>query len=266
MKRVLTGCILIPLVIFIVLYTSAFWILVASSALTLLALLEFNNLAILKTRDRRADALAVLAGVVVPSILFFCGVAAFVPVLLAAVFVFFLSSFVCGRELKDSAADVAFKALGLAYIALPFSYFALISRLENGRWWIIFLFAVIWANDTFAYCVGKRLGRHRLCPAISPKKTVEGALGGLAGGIIAALLIDRFAGLGASYAGVVVLSVLLGLVGMAGDLAESVLKRGAGVKDSGTIVPGHGGVLDRTDSLIFTVPVLFYYLTLHPVA
>ncbi len=196
-----------------------------------------------------------------PALIFFCGPGAFLPALLASVFIFFLNSFLGEREFKDAAVDAAFKALGMAYIALPFSYFALIGRLEDGKWWILFLFAVIWANDTFAYITGKTLGRHKLCPSISPKKTVEGALGGIAGGVAAALLFNHFAGMGAQWAVMIGLSVFLGLVGMAGDLAESVLKRAAGVKDSGSIVPGHGGVLDRTDSLIFTIPVLYYYLT-----
>lgn len=233
--------------------------------LTLLALLEYNNLTILKKRDRRADALVVIAGIFVPPLIFVCGPAAFLPALLAYVFIFFLSSMVCGRELRDSAVDVAFKSLGIAYIALPFSYFAIISGLEDGRWWILFLFAVIWANDTFAYVTGKKLGRHKLCPAVSPKKTVEGAIGGLAGGVASALLFNHFFGMGAPWAEITVFSIFVGLVGMVGDLAESVLKRSAGVKDSGTIVPGHGGILDRTDSLIFAVPVLYYYLVLHQV-
>lgn len=236
------------------------WILAASSVLTLLALLEYNNLTILKSRDKRADALAVFAGVITPALVYARGPGVFVPLLLVSVFVFFLNSYAGGREMKEAAFDVSFKAFGIVYIALPFSYFALISGLPDGSWWIIFLFAVIWSNDTLAYVTGRKFGKKKLCPSISPGKTVEGGIGGLVGGLIAALLVNHFAGLGAGFFAVLVLSVLLGVVGIAGDLAESVLKRGAGVKDSGTIVPGHGGVLDRTDSLIFTIPVLYYFL------
>ena len=236
------------------------WILVASSVITLLALLEYNNLTILKTRDKRADALAVLAGVIVPALVYWRGPSVIVPALLVSAFVFFVNSFFGSREMKDAAFDVAFKAFGVVYIAVPFSFFALISGLEDGPWWIIFLFAVIWSNDTLAYVTGRQFGRHKLCPSISPGKTVEGAAGGIAGGFAAALLVNHFAGLGAGFAVVLSLSIVLGVAGIAGDLAESVLKRGAGVKDSGSIVPGHGGVLDRTDSLIFTIPVLYYFL------
>jgi len=236
------------------------WILVASSALTLLGLLEYNNLTMLKTRDRRADSLAVLGGVITPALVYSYGPQVIVPALLASAFVFFLNSFIGEREMKEAAFDVASRSFGILYIAVPFSFFALISGLPDGPWWIIFLFAVIWSNDTLAYVTGRKFGKRRLCPSISPGKSVEGAVGGLIGGFIAALLVNHFALLGMGFLSVLVLSMLLGVVGIAGDLAESVLKRGAGVKDSGSIVPGHGGVLDRTDSLIFTIPVLYYFL------
>lgn len=237
------------------------WILVASSAITLLGLLEYNKLTILKSRDGRADFLAVLGGVVVPYLVYSRGPSAIVPALLFLAFIFFVNSFFAGeREMKDAAFDVSFKTFGIVYIAVPFSFFALISGLKDGPWWIIFLFAVIWSNDTFAYVTGRKFGKRKLCPSISPGKSVEGAVGGLIGGFVAALLVNRFAALGMGFLSVLVLSFVLGVVGIAGDLAESVLKRGAGVKDSGSIVPGHGGVLDRTDSLLFTIPVLYYFL------
>jgi phosphatidate cytidylyltransferase len=128
-----------------------------------------------------------------------------------------------------------------------------------GGWRVVLLLAIIMAADTFAFFVGRVAGRRPLAPAISPAKTIEGAIGGLVGGVAGAL--------GARAAGLPDLPVVHGVIlgaavagaGMAGDLFESALKRWAGVKDSGTLFPGHGGMLDRLDSLLFGAPVLYYY-------
>ena len=125
------------------------------------------------------------------------------------------------------------------------------------------LSAVIGGNDILAYYTGRSIGRHKLSRVVSPKKTIEGAIGGLVGGIVVAVVF-RYALF--SDRGVVelaVLALLLGLVGQAGDLFESMIKRSAGVKDSGFIVPGHGGILDRIDSLLFCLPLLYCYIMLH---
>jgi phosphatidate cytidylyltransferase len=114
-----------------------------------------------------------------------------------------------------------------------------------------------------AYITGRLIGRHKMSPVISPNKTIEGAAGGIIFGAVAAIVLNLYLELGMGLASVVILSVVIGVVAIIGDLAESVIKRGAGVKDSGSIIPGHGGVLDRIDSIIFTVPVLYYYILLY---
>jgi phosphatidate cytidylyltransferase len=128
---------------------------------------------------------------------------------------------------------------------------------EMGRQLLLFLMAVIWMSDAGGYYVGKALGRHKLCPSISPNKTVEGALGGIVFGVLAALgwrawFLPELSPLAPLFAAALV------VVGILGDLGESVMKRGAGVKDTAALVPGHGGVLDRVDSLLLAAP-LFYY-------
>ena len=116
-----------------------------------------------------------------------------------------------------------------------------------------------WASDTFAYFIGSRWGRRKLCPEISPGKTVEGALGGLGGTLlVVGWLGSAFAGLQLEQA--LLLGCLIGVAAPVGDLVESRLKRYAGVKDSGAILPGHGGMLDRIDSLLFVVPVVYFYI------
>lgn len=132
---------------------------------------------------------------------------------------------------------------------------------ERGPWRIVLLLAIVMAADTAAYFVGRALGRRKLAPAISPGKTVEGAMGGVAGGVLGAWAVSA-AGLGLPGAHVVVLGVLVTLFAIVGDLLESLLKRWAGVKDSGRLFPGHGGMLDRLDSLLFGAAVLYYYFSL----
>ena len=253
----MSGVVLIPIVVYIVLYAHSAWILAVSTLLAFLALLEFNNLGFHKKRDKAFDLIGALSGASLVPLLFFGGEAFLLP-FVVFVFLFFLYGLLSKRELADSALDVSHKALGFVYLGLPLSYLTPLTQLlEDGRWWLLFLLVVIWSNDTFAYFAGRKLGRHKLAPVISPKKSVEGAVAGITGGAAVGLLFVHFTGMDSSPLNTVIITVFVGLVAMAGDLAESLLKRGAGVKDSGALIPGHGGVLDRIDSLIFPVPLLY---------
>lgn len=227
---------------------------------TLLALSEYNRLAVVKTRDSLSDFAAFTFGVIIPYSVFRWGLSAAPAAVIAAAFIFFSIGIVRSGDLKDAFLSTAVKTLGMVYLALPLSYLVLLKVMDRGGMWILFLLAVIWGNDIFAYITGKGIGRHKLSPSISPGKTVEGAIGGVIGGAVAAFLFNRYAGMGLELNTALLISVVMGLVGILGDLAESVLKRAAGVKDSGTIIPGHGGILDRIDSLLFPIPVLYYCL------
>jgi phosphatidate cytidylyltransferase len=131
---------------------------------------------------------------------------------------------------------------------------------QAGLQWIFILLAVIWAGDTGALAAGRTWGKTPFAPRISPKKTYEGAVGGLLSGVLAAVLLQLFLFKELPLFHVILLSVVLGAFGQLGDLAESMLKRAAGTKDSSRLIPGHGGVLDRVDSLLFALPVLYLYL------
>ncbi len=124
---------------------------------------------------------------------------------------------------------------------------------------IIGVFIIIWTNDTFAYIVGKSIGKNKLFPSISPKKTIEGFIGGIIFAIIAALLIEKFL-IQKSLLFWIISAVIIGVFGTIGDLIESKFKRQANVKDSGKIMPGHGGILDRLDSIIFASPFIYLFL------
>jgi phosphatidate cytidylyltransferase len=164
------------------------------------------------------------------------------------------------HPVEGALEDVAVTFLGIGYVALLFGFQAALLTGLPGKRWLVFLYVVIWASDIGAYYVGTAFGRHRLYEKISPKKSVEGLVGGVAASMIVALLCKFWLlrSIGAGEA--MLLGGGLAVVGTVGDLAESLIKRSVGVKDSGTIFPGHGGMLDRLDSLMFAAPVLFYYL------
>ena len=168
-----------------------------------------------------------------------------------------------GRSpLEQSLRDGAMTLFGVLYLGLTLGMLSMTRLLPQGEWLIFFLLLVTWASDTGAYYVGTLYGRHRLAPTISPKKTVEGLVGGLIAAIIAGYIarwwfLPELSGLDC-----LILATLLTIAGLWGDLAESAMKRTAGMKDSGGILPGHGGMLDRLDSLLFATPVFYYYITL----
>jgi phosphatidate cytidylyltransferase len=149
---------------------------------------------------------------------------------------------------------------GIFYVGFSFSHFTLLLTFSEGQHLLILLTVITVFSDSFAYYIGMFLGKHKLAPAISPGKTIEGLLGGLIGSIIGAVLVSTWFFPDFSLVQMVILTIFLSLIGVMGDLTESMIKRTMGVKDSGNILPGHGGVLDRLDSLMIAAPVLFYLL------
>lgn len=149
---------------------------------------------------------------------------------------------------------------GLIYIGFFGAHFILLRYLPDGGIWLIIVSAVTACSDTGAYFVGRAFGKHKLCPSISPNKTMEGAVGGVGAGLLGAILFAFILLPAVNWSFLVLSAILLGGLGIAGDLTESIVKRGTGSKDSGTCLAGHGGVLDRVDSLLFAAPVLYYLI------
>lgn len=182
---------------------------------------------------------------------------------------FFAATFLLGicelyRKHTHAFQNLAFGIYVLFYLTLPFTLLIYFPYLCNGEWQpdiVFFPFLLVWFNDTFAYLFGSRFGKHKLFPRISPKKSWEGAIGGgvitLAAGL---LLVPYINGLGITDA--VAISLIVVVFGTVGDLIESMFKRCIEIKDSGNIMPGHGGMLDRLDSILFALPVIFVYLKL----
>lgn len=188
---------------------------------------------------------------------------------LAAMFGLFLHALVRPEAARSAAERVALQVLGLAYgpALLAHGTLALADTGElGGPGAVLIALAVAWGGDTAAFYVGRSVGRRKLFPAVSPKKTWEGAVAGVAGSLAAAALIRAWLLPDLPAGHLVALAALAAVVGQLGDLCESLLKRGVGVKDSGGILPGHGGLLDRLDSLLFVLPLVYYYLRLVEVA
>ncbi len=169
------------------------------------------------------------------------------------------------RVQEHSWRHAAGSVIGVIYVAIPFgmmnAFFVMKSADVAVPWIMLALFILVWVNDIFAYLIGSTLGKHKLSAKLSPKKTWEGTLGGIVFTLAAAWIFGRLAP-ELSLVQWLVLGLIISIAANLGDLAESMLKRSAGVKDSGKILPGHGGILDRFDAVIFATPFVFFYLFL----
>lgn len=177
-------------------------------------------------------------------------------VVLTGLLVFFLLM-VINRNRTD-IFRTAYLFSGALYIGFGFSYMIQMRWMTDGLLWSLFVLGVIWAGDTGAYFVGRKFGKRKLCPEISPNKTVEGSAGGLILSVVVGLLIASVIP-GQKWQSSLALALLIAVAGQLGDLVESAIKRTTGVKDSGGLLPGHGGVLDRFDSLLFALLVIHLF-------
>ena len=263
-KRAVSCIVLIPIIIVAVQWSDPRFYFTLVIGVTIVMLVEFSRL----SKSFRSAEIRI--AVVVSGILF-CASALierrFVePILALTLFTAFAIP-IFHRQIDKAFNAVTATLTGAVYIGWMFGYhLILLRKLRDstgesvGSELIFVLLVVVWCGDTAAYILGKWLGRHKLIPEISPRKTVEGTIAGLCIGGLAALgvwffLLDEM--LGPFHA--LGLGVLLGTVSQISDLSESIIKRTADVKDSGTLIPGHGGFLDRCDSLIFSAPTLYYY-------
>lgn len=168
------------------------------------------------------------------------------------------------KNITDSYNFFCRLAFGILYVGVLGAHFVLLRSLPEGGSWLIIASAITACSDTGAYFVGRSWGKRKLCPNISPNKTVEGAVGGVLCGLLGAILFAVLLLPAFNWSFLIGAAVFLAGAGIAGDLTESIIKRGTDTKDSGTCLAGHGGVLDRVDSLLFVCPIL-YYLLVFPV-
>jgi phosphatidate cytidylyltransferase len=290
LKRILTAVLLIPIVLGLVLRAPVPALALVAALVALLAIQELLKLSeAYKIRPLHWPTyifvglfflfLAVNPGHETPllSTAVFAGSVGFAACI--APFVFLTIDMRRG-DLSTAFPAAMVSVFAFAYVALPLGFLVQIREQASGAFLLLYLLLLVWAGDIFAYFVGRSLGRHLMSPRISPRKTWEGALASLVASLVVGMLLHKYAlpissallnahlierkdGLFALEKPplwpILLLSAAINVAAQLGDLVESLIKRGAGVKDSGTLLPGHGGMLDRIDALLFAAPVLWYY-------
>lgn len=259
LMRLLSAGLLIPVLLVVILWKRPEPMAVCVHLAVVIALVEFYWIT-LRDDPVWMRICGVVLGLVVSVTMYWCPrpdamTAAVIATTLAAA----LLHLVRYGDLPTAGARTGLMIMGVLYVAMLLTPLALIKRFPEGSDWIFLVLTVTWFSDTGAYFSGRALGRHRLYPAISPKKSVEGAVGGLMASVGAAVLAKLWYMPQLGWFDGVMLSAVGGALGQAGDLVESMIKRGYGVKDSGWVLPGHGGLLDRIDALLFSTPYIYLY-------
>jgi phosphatidate cytidylyltransferase len=258
LKRLISALCILPPLVLIVRFGSAFHFLLLITFIVALGLVEFYRMLSAKGIPCRAW-LGVSFGALLP-LAFYVGGMANEAAVAAMVVLSFIVGLFTRQELLTAVQSVAFTLLGVFYVSWLLSYVLLLRLLIDGPSYVFYIFGVIWLGDAAALAVGTLLGRHKLAPSISPRKTVEGSVGGLLGSLCGAILGGLWVFGHFSVAQCLAVGSMLAIFGQLGDLSESLLKRCAGVKDSGVLIPGHGGILDKIDGILFGAPALYYYV------
>lgn len=258
-KRVLTAALLLPVVIFFVLKAPPLYFFSLLSLIILLGLTELFTML-----SRQQQVCYPLPGLILGELLalaFFLEKREWIQLVLTATPITLLvSQLFSRRDFWESTQGISNTLFAILYVSWSLSHFLPLRELEDGRGYVFFVLWVIWFGDTAAYYVGRSWGRHPLAGRISPKKTVEGAVGGLGGGLLGAWIAHTWFLGSWSAIHCLLVGLALNALGQLGDLGESLIKRGLEAKDSGSLLPGHGGMLDRVDSLLFAAPAMYYYL------
>jgi phosphatidate cytidylyltransferase len=258
MKRVVTALITIPPLIGVICFAPVYVLALLLMVVALASLHEFYRM----IRPPVQKGLMIITYVLI--VFLFSSLILREHFYVAILPLFFMIPF--GSMLLSSSRDNLLKRDGIGltivgpfYVCLPLMLLLLIARLPQGNLWILYLLSVIFAGDTASFYVGRRFGKHGLIH-VSPGKTWEGSVGGLLANAVIAGIFGSIFFPSLSLASIMVLAISIGISGQIGDLVESLFKRSSDLKDSGTLLPGHGGLLDRIDSLLFAIPVLYLYL------
>ena len=235
--RIVVALILIPLALLLIIKAHSHIFLTIVALLSILGTHEFIK--IMKNDNIRLyTPLMWVSSAAVPFLIYFLGFAAFTAYSFVIIF-------------------VSYNFFAVMFVPFMFTFLALLKNI--GYEWVLFLCFIVWASDSFAYFTGVTCGKHKLIPKVSPGKSIEGLIGGTIGALIIGALFNYYL-LNENWIIMAIIIVDVIVAGVIGDLIESMIKRSANVKDSGTLLPGHGGILDRFDSLMIAGPVLYFYL------
>ncbi len=265
MKRILTAIVALPILLYTIWSSLPYYFVALAAVAIVIAISEFYNLAA-KVDCKSHNFLGYIAGLAIVACFVFGKVEWIAAVMTALVMLSLTMSLTKPDEMKTALVSVSATVFGVAYVALLAGFLISVRMIQDtslttnlASKLLTMFFAMVIFTDTGAYYTGRSLGKNKLAPRISPGKTIEGFIGGLVAAIAAGPLCKYtfFPEMNLTHS--LLLGALIGLVGPVGDLAESMLKRGSEVKDSGTLLPGHGGMLDRVDSILFCAPLLYFY-------
>lgn len=259
-QRLISGIVLVILA-FVTLYIGGFLTFFVVAGISLIG--DYELMRVIR-QEKSALAVIVYTGSILYYLLLLLDLQTYILPLALLILIVLLAVYVFTFP-RYEFNHVAVSFFCFFYVTVMLSYIYQIRILENGGYKVVLLFLSAWGNDTLAYCAGRLFGKHKMSPVLSPKKTVEGAVGGVLGagllGALYGLLAQHY--INESFnmvAGFAVICAVGGLISIIGDLAASAIKRNTGVKDYGTLIPGHGGILDRFDSIIFIAPIIYYML------
>jgi phosphatidate cytidylyltransferase len=260
LKRFISGVIAIPLVLGIVIYGSPLIFFGFVLSVVLIASYEYFSM----VSNMGVEGFPIEGGILCFLLLlaFYLGGESLLLFVVLFPVILFAAWFFRESNVKIALDRIAYTFLGVFYTAGLGGYFLLIYSLDGGNQMIVFLLLLVWAGDALAYYVGKSLGKNKLISTVSPNKTVEGAIGNVVGTLLAAFISKQWFFEEFSLMHCLIVAFICGIIGQLGDFSESLIKRNCRVKDSGSLIPGHGGVLDRIDSLLFAGPAFYCYYIL----
>ncbi len=260
LKRIVSGVVLFAIVALILIFGNNVAVNLAISIVALIAINEYFN-----SFKGKNNVDKWIGNILAISIAFINIVPKEVIILALPTIIILLFLKVILTNMKTNFEDIAISAFGIFYIIGFIIFLPLLYGAEHGKLLIWYLAIAAWGTDTFAYMIGCKFGKHKFTP-ISPKKSVEGSIGGIIGTVMLSLIytyfINRLGNIEISYLAITGISILLSILAQMGDLAASSIKRYIGIKDFSNLIPGHGGMLDRIDSILFIAPVAYLLLTL----
>lgn len=265
-KRITSALIGFPLVAVILIFGNKYLVDIAISVIAIMALHEYFHCFKEQNENKDLRWIAYISAAsialihVIPSEYILKTIAAIIPISILVLF-----AQVIATNMKYNIKDIAITFFGICYIVIFLMYIPIIREMTNGRILIWFIFIAAWGTDMFAYFTGKKFGKHKFTK-VSPNKSIEGCIGGTVGAILCmaiyAVVCNNVWNMNINYVYIAIAGLVLSLVGQIGDLAASSIKRYTGIKDFSNLIPGHGGILDRIDSVIFIAPFAYFLLML----